>query len=76
MENENLPVHNPIPQAQAEAIAPLEDIEKAHILKALKHFDGNKTLAAEALGITKKTLYNKLHLWGLTEFIRPHAIRF
>ena len=35
------------------------------IEKALEHFNGNKTRAAESLGVTIKTLYNKLHEYGL-----------
>jgi|SRR6185312_14325789 len=42
----------------------LGELEKRYILKALNHFDGNKTQAAQALGITIKTLYNKLHEYG------------
>jgi transcriptional regulator with PAS, ATPase and Fis domain len=42
----------------------LYELEKRYILKALKYFDGNKTQAAQALGITIKTLYNKLHEYG------------
>ncbi len=38
----------------------LSQIEKRHILRVLSHFDGNKTKAANAMGITVKTLYNKL----------------
>ncbi len=42
----------------------LYELEKRYILKALRYFDGNKTQAAQALGITIKTLYNKLHEYG------------
>ena len=39
----------------------LEEIEKVHILKAMKHYDGNKVKTAEILGIGLKTLYRKLN---------------
>jgi len=42
----------------------LSEIEKHHILRVLSHFKGNKTRAAEAMGITVKTLYNKLNEYG------------
>jgi DNA-binding NtrC family response regulator len=42
----------------------LSELEKRFIIKALNYFDGNKTQAAGALGITIKTLYNKLHEYG------------
>lgn len=42
----------------------LYELEKRYILKGLLHFHGNKTQAANALGITIKTLYNKLHEYG------------
>lgn len=42
----------------------LSELEKEYILKALQYFAGNKTQAARALGITIKTLYNKLHEYG------------
>ncbi len=38
----------------------LDQIEKTQILRVLQHFKGNKTKAAHAMGITVKTLYNKL----------------
>lgn len=45
----------------------LHEMEKRTILKALKYFDGNRTQAANALGITIKTLYNKLHEYDMLE---------
>ena len=44
---------------------PLAEIEKGHILRALAYNQGNKTKTAESLGITIKTLYNKLHKYGV-----------
>jgi len=43
----------------------LQEVEKEHITRCLDHLNGNKTKAAKALGITVKTLYNKLHSYGL-----------
>ncbi len=45
----------------------LEALERLHILRCLEHFDGNKTRAAQSLGITIKTLYNKLHRYGILD---------
>jgi two-component system response regulator HydG len=39
----------------------LDEVEKHHILRVLAFHQGNKTKAAQALGVTIKTLYNKLH---------------
>ena len=38
----------------------LESVEKEHIMKILGFFDGNRCKAAEALGISRKTLYRKM----------------
>lgn len=43
----------------------LDEVEKEQVLKALVVFGNNKSRAAAALGVTVKTLYNKLHKWGL-----------
>ncbi len=39
----------------------LEDVELAHIRRVLEAVDGNRTEAARRLGISLKTLYNRLH---------------
>ena len=46
---------------------PLEELERIHILRCLNHHEGNKTRAAQSLGITIKTLYNKLHRYGILD---------
>lgn len=46
---------------------PLEELERVHILRCLDHHEGNKTRAAQSLGITIKTLYNKLHRYGILD---------
>jgi len=39
---------------------PLADAQREIILATLKHYSGNKRLTAETLGISLKTLYNRL----------------
>lgn len=48
-------------------IVSLEEIEKRHILKALRHFNGNQTETSKALGISRSTLWRK---------IQEHKIHF
>ena len=43
----------------------LEDVEKNHILSILEKTNGNKTKAAEILGIGLTTLYRKLQAYGI-----------
>jgi len=68
---EDVPFSIRAPKAKTEAAGdysidlPLEELEKNHILRALGYHHGNKTKTAQSLGITIKTLYNKLHRYGL-----------
>ena len=52
---------------------PLKDLEEQAILAALKRYGGNRTRAAEALGIGRRTLQNKLKLYGIAEDNSPDA---
>lgn len=52
---------------------PLHELERRYILQALNYFEGNKTQAANALGITIKTLYNKLHEYGEFDKFAIHS---
>lgn len=45
----------------------LDEVEKNHILRTLTFQGGNKTKTAQSLGITIKTLYNKLHRYGILQ---------
>jgi len=42
----------------------VEEAEKALILKTLEHTKQNKTRAAEILGVSLKTMHNKLKQYG------------
>ncbi|HVJ21075.1 MAG TPA: sigma-54 dependent transcriptional regulator [Polyangiaceae bacterium] len=53
-------------QSQSEPLVPLEEVERRYILKVLEASSGNKSLAAETLGLSRKTLYRKLAAWGVS----------
>jgi DNA-binding NtrC family response regulator len=53
-----LPVEFPL--TTPSEVLPLEEIEKRHILAALRHTNANRTRAAALLGISIRTLRNKL----------------
>ena len=46
---------------------PLEEVEKAAILRMLESVDGNKSETARRLGITRKTLHKKLKKYGVMD---------
>lgn len=48
----------------------IDEVVKEHVLTTLEHFGNNKTQAAQALGITFRTLLLWLHKWSLFEKYR------
>ena len=55
------PQRTPASEARA-----LDEVERAHILRVVEQCGGNQTRAAEALGIDRVTLHNKLKRYGWT----------
>jgi DNA-binding NtrC family response regulator len=59
----------PAPQISAPSTAPagtpIRQVEKLHLEKTLALTDGNRTVAAEMLGISLRTLRNKIREYGL-----------
>jgi two-component system, NtrC family, response regulator AtoC len=45
--------------------AAVRDAERSALLKALEHAEGNRTLAARVLGVSRSTLYTKLKELGI-----------
>ena len=55
-------------QGSAAPAAPsprLADTEKEQILSALKACGGNKSKAAQMLGVSRRTIHRKLAEWGM-----------
>ena len=51
--------------ATPDSIQSLADLERAHILHALELCEGNRTKAARHLGVSIRTIRNKLHEYGM-----------
>jgi len=56
-----------IPGVDAHEVMSLDEVERRYILRMVKHLDGNKTLAAELLGVDRRTLHRKLERWEAQE---------
>jgi Nif-specific regulatory protein len=53
------------PSKHPPRVRPLEEVEREHILTVLRQVDGNRTRAAELLGIGRNTLGRKLKKYGV-----------
>ena len=61
------PRHRERARFRTEERVPLEVIECAHIARVMRDVGGNKSLAAQILGLDRKTLYRKLRAHGLDD---------
>jgi len=50
---------------------PMDLVEREVILRTLEAHEGNKTATAEALGISRRSIYNKLAEYGIHEGVLP-----
>jgi two-component system response regulator HydG len=50
---------------EAQEILPLDEVEKRYVLRVLQLVGDNRSRAAAALGIDRRTLYRRLESWGL-----------
>jgi two-component system, NtrC family, response regulator AtoC len=53
-----------IPGLAPHEVLTMDEVERRYITRVLKQLDGNKTMAAELLGLDRRTLYRKLERWG------------
>ncbi len=58
-------VHNQGEAAVNEGAVTLKDIEKNAIIRSLQRWEGNRTHAAEELGISRRTLISKIAEYGI-----------
>ncbi len=56
-----------IPGVGTHEVLTMEEVERRHCFRVLKSVDGNKTTAAELLGIHRRTLYRRLEAWGYSD---------
>lgn len=64
-------IHNTTTAADALARLPMTDVEREVILAALRRTEGNRTHAARSLGMSLRTLRNKIAQYGAEGFDIP-----
>jgi transcriptional regulator with PAS, ATPase and Fis domain len=71
------PCPSAVPQAPGDTtgprVLPIEELERRAFEHALRHFGGNVTQAARALGVAKGTFYSKIRRYGLVSEPPPKA---
>lgn len=55
--------------------APLDDVERDHILDVLRQTHGNRMAAAKVLGISRRSLYRRLERHHIDSGVRDPGVR-
>ena len=55
--------HDPLPPVGSMT---MEEIERAMILKSLRHHGGNVSRVADSLGVSRAALYRRLEKYGIS----------
>jgi len=63
-------VDEPVPAPWLPTGKSLREVETAYLIKTLEEVGGNRSLAADRLGISTRTLRNKLHQLGRMDFVK------
>jgi Nif-specific regulatory protein len=61
------PLSVPSAEGDQTLLQAVEDLERVLVAEALKKFGGNRTKAAESLGLSRRGLLNKIERYGLSE---------
>ncbi len=67
----NQPARTPPPGGQVPP--PLSEVERQHIIAVLAQVTGNKAAAAKILGLSRRSLYRRLELYGIGPSARRSA---
>jgi DNA-binding NtrC family response regulator len=59
------PTHMVLDSGDPSELVTMDELERRYILRVLEALNGNKSLAAQTLGLDRKTLYRKLQLYGV-----------
>jgi two-component system response regulator AtoC len=62
-----------IPGVGALEVLTMDEVERRYVIRVLAQLHGNKTMAADLLGVDRRTLYRKLERWGTPEAPEPGA---
>jgi len=59
-------LRNPVPAGADDILISLEELQRRHLIRILEYVGGNKSQAAEILGISRATVYQLLSQMKLT----------